>query len=153
MTSFLTRKDNSRDLLGKFHKDKSVWIRASWRVLQWSHTKMRPTTKNVGNTQGGQKQTMRKILQRKKTDPPDSIERVRHMKFYCPALQRPQIAIHHGIWRKLMFSIRKSATGLNDEMEPRWPRSTCGMRTLQDPRIHGITWDPITRRGTKQNQI
>ena len=32
--NFLTREDNSRDLLGKFHKDKSVWIRAGLRVLQ-----------------------------------------------------------------------------------------------------------------------
>jgi len=31
---FLTREDNSRDLLGKFHKDRSVWIRARQRVLQ-----------------------------------------------------------------------------------------------------------------------
>jgi len=32
--NFLTREDNSRDLLGKFHKDRSVWIRARLRVLQ-----------------------------------------------------------------------------------------------------------------------
>jgi len=32
--NFLTREDNSRDLLGKFHKDRSVWIRARRRVLQ-----------------------------------------------------------------------------------------------------------------------
>ena len=31
---FLTRGDSSRDLLGKFHKDRSVWIRARRRVLQ-----------------------------------------------------------------------------------------------------------------------
>ena len=32
--NFLTREDDSRDLLGKFHKDRSVWIRARQRVLQ-----------------------------------------------------------------------------------------------------------------------
>ena len=32
--NFLTREDSSRDLLGKFHKDSSVWIRARRRVLQ-----------------------------------------------------------------------------------------------------------------------
>ena len=32
--NFLTREDSSRDLLGKFHKDRSVWIRARRRVLQ-----------------------------------------------------------------------------------------------------------------------
>jgi len=33
--NFLIRKDNSRDLLGKFHKDRSVWIRAKRRILQY----------------------------------------------------------------------------------------------------------------------
>jgi len=28
--------------------------------------------------------------------------------------------MHHGIWRELMFSIRKSSTELNDTSEPRW---------------------------------
>jgi len=32
--NFLAREDNSNDLLGKFHKDRSVWIRARRRVLQ-----------------------------------------------------------------------------------------------------------------------
>jgi len=36
--NFLTREDNSRDLLGKFHKDRSVWIRARRRVVNASHT-------------------------------------------------------------------------------------------------------------------
>ena len=32
--NFLTREDSSKDLLGKFHKDSSVGIRARRRVLQ-----------------------------------------------------------------------------------------------------------------------
>jgi len=32
--NFLTREDNFRDLLGIFHKDRSIWIRARRRVLQ-----------------------------------------------------------------------------------------------------------------------
>jgi len=32
--SILSREDSSRDLLGKFHKDRSVWIRARRRILQ-----------------------------------------------------------------------------------------------------------------------
>jgi len=32
--NFRTRADSSRDLLGKFHKDSSVWMRARRRVLQ-----------------------------------------------------------------------------------------------------------------------
>jgi len=45
---------------------------------------------------------------------------VGHIQCYCSALQLPRIAIHHGIWRELMFSIRKSSTELNNASEPRW---------------------------------
>ena len=53
-------------------------------------------------------------------EPPDTVESVEHIKCYCPALQLPRIAIHHGIWRELMFSIRKSSTELNNASETRW---------------------------------
>jgi len=43
---------------------------------------------------------------------------VGHIQCYCPALQLPRIAIHHGIWRELMFSIRKSFIELNEALEP-----------------------------------
>jgi len=56
----------------------------------------------------------------KKIDPPDLVENAGHIQWYCPALQLPRIAIHHGIWRELMFSTRESSTELNDTMEPRW---------------------------------
>jgi len=56
----------------------------------------------------------------KQIDPTNSVESVGHIQCYCPALQRPRIGIHHGIWRDLMFSIRKSSTELNDKMEPSW---------------------------------
>jgi len=53
-------------------------------------------------------------------EPPDMVESVGHIQCYCPVLQLPRIAIHHGIWRELMFSIRKSSTELNEASEPRW---------------------------------
>jgi len=53
-------------------------------------------------------------------DPPDTVESVGHIQCYCPVLQLQRIAIHHGIWRELMFSIRKSSTELNNASEPRW---------------------------------
>jgi len=92
-------------------------------------------------------------------DPPESVESVGHVQCYCPVLQRPRIAIHHGIWRDLIFSIRKYFTELNDAMEHRWlfpsalkPGSTRGVGFLQDPRIYGTTRDPTARRVTKQKQ-
>jgi len=53
-------------------------------------------------------------------DPPDTVESVAHIQCYCLVLQLQRIAIHHGIWRELMFSIRKSSTELNHTMENRW---------------------------------
>ena len=50
----------------------------------------------------------------------DSVESVGHIQCYCPVLQLPRIAIHHGICRELMFSVRKYSTKLNDTTEPRW---------------------------------
>jgi len=98
--NFLTREDSSRDLLGKFHKDRSVWIRARRRVLQclsyqfpcalqlkqWSilnELKCRLCEKYY---------TARNI-----PEPPDTVESVGHIQCYCLALQLPRIAIHHGI--------------------------------------------------------
>jgi len=49
---------------------------------------------------------------------PDSIASARHIQCYCPALQLPHIAIHHGRWMQLIFSIQKSSIGLNDAKEP-----------------------------------
>jgi len=58
--------------------------------------------------------------EKKIRDFPDSVESVGDIQCYCPVLQLPRIAIHHGIWRELMFSIRKSSTKLNDTSEPLW---------------------------------
>ena len=90
--NFLIREDNSRDLLGKLHNDRSVWIRARRRVLQclsyqfpcalqlqtWSilkDVKCRLCEKNY--------------KEKKMRDPPDSFESVGHIQYYCPVLQLP----------------------------------------------------------------
>jgi len=98
--NFLIREDSSRDLLGQFHKDRSVWIRARRRVLkclsyqfpcalklkQWgilNEVKCRLCEKNY--------------KERNIPEPPDTVESVGHIQCYCPAVQLPRIAIHHGI--------------------------------------------------------
>ena len=78
-------------------------------------------TQTMGRTQRSQMLLCEKYYTEKNIrDPPDTVESVGHIQCYCPVLQLPRIAIHHGIWRKLMFSIRKSSTELNDASEPRW---------------------------------
>jgi len=120
--NFLTGEVDSRDLLGQFHKDRSVWIRASRRVLQCISYKFPCTLqlKKWGTLKGVKCILCKKYYKEKKMDPPDSVESVGHIQCYCSALKLPQIAIHHGIWREPLFSIRKSSTEQNDTMEPQW---------------------------------
>ena len=112
--NFLIREDNSRDLLGKFHKDRSVSIRARRRVLQcFSH--QFPCALQLQKW-GILKKVKCRLCEKyyykenKIGDPPDSVESVGHIQCYCPVLPLPRIAMHHGKWRELMFSIRKSST-------------------------------------------
>jgi len=121
--NFLTREDSSRDLLGKFHKDSSVWIRDRRRVLQClSYQFPRALQlKQWGVLNEAKCRLCEKYYKEKNIrDLPDSVESVGHIQCYCQALQLPRIAIHHGIWRKLMFSICKSSTELNEALERRW---------------------------------
>ena len=118
--NFLTREDNSKDLLGKFHKDRRVWIRARRRVLQCLSYQFPCALqlKRWGILNEVKCRLCEKYYKENNRDPPDSVESVGHIQCYCPVLQLPRIAIHHGIWRELMFSIRKSSTELNDALEP-----------------------------------
>jgi len=121
--NFLTWEDNSRDLLGKFHKARSVWIRARRRVLQCLSYQVPCALqlKQWGILNDIKCRLCEKYYkERNIPEPPDTVESVGHIQCYCPALQLQRIAIHHGICRELMFSIRKSSTELNDASEPRW---------------------------------
>jgi len=118
--NFLTREDNSRDLLGKFHKDRSVWIRVRRRVLQCLSYQFPCALqlKQWGILNEVKCRLCEKYCKEKNiSEPPDSVESLGHIQCHCPVLQLPRIAIHHGIWRELMLSIRESST---DASEPRW---------------------------------
>ena len=121
--NFLTREDNSRDFLGKFNKDRSVWTRARRRVLQCLSYQFPCALqlKQWGILNDVKCRLCEKYYkERNIPEPPGTVESVGHIQCYCPGLQLPRIAIHHGIWRELMFSIWKSSTELNDASEPRW---------------------------------
>ena len=122
MANFLTREENSRDLLGKFQTDKSVWIRARRMVLQCISYQFPCALqlKMWGILNDVKCSKCEKYYKKKRIDFPNSAENMGHIQCYCPVLQRPRIATHHGIWREQMFSIRKSSIELNDKMEPRW---------------------------------
>jgi len=121
--NFLTREDNSRDLLGNFHKERNVWIRARRRVLQCLSYQFPCALQlaqwgilNKVKCRLCGKYYREKIIR----EPPESVESVVHIQCHCPVLQLPRIAIYHGIRRELMFSIRKFSTEQNDASEPRW---------------------------------
>jgi len=98
--NFLTREDISRDLLGKFHKDRSVWIRARRRVLQCLSYQFPCALqlKQWGVLNEVKCRLCEKYYKEKNIrDPPDTVESVGHIQCYCPVLQLPRIAIHHGI--------------------------------------------------------
>ena len=103
-----------------FHQDKSVWIRARRRVLhdifnQFScalHLKMWGIFKKVKCRLCENL----KYYKHRNMEAPDSVESVKHIQCYYPALQLPHIAIHHGIWKALILCSSK----LNNENESRW---------------------------------
>ena len=110
-------------LRGKTHKDSSVWIRARRRVLQCLSYQFPCALqlKQWGILNEAKCRLCEKYCKDKNIhDPPDLVESVGHIQCYCPALQLPPIATHHGIWRELMFLIRKSSTELHEALEPRW---------------------------------
>jgi len=81
IADFLIWEDNSRDLLGKFHKDKSVWIRARRRVLQCISNQFPCALlqlKKLGILKEVKCRLGDKHYKEKKMDPPDSVESVGH---------------------------------------------------------------------------
>ena len=87
--NFLTREDSSRDLLGKFHKDSSVWIRAGRRVLQCPFYQFPCALqlKQWGVLNEVKCRLCEKYYKEKNIrDPPDTVESVGHIQCYCPVL-------------------------------------------------------------------
>jgi len=123
--NFLMREDNSRDLFGIFHwhKDRRVWIRARRRILRCLSYQFPCALQlkkwDILNDHVKCRLSEKYYKEKKIREPPDSVESLRHIQFNCPVLQLPRIAIHHDIWRELMFSIQKSSTELNDASESR----------------------------------
>jgi len=86
--NFLTREDNSRDLLGKFHKDTSVWIRARRRILQCISYQFPCALqlKMWGILNEVKCRLCEKYYKQKQIDPSNSVESVGHIQ---PSLTTP----------------------------------------------------------------
>jgi len=91
--NFLTRVDSSRDLLGKFHKDRSVWIRARRRVLQCLSYQF-PCALQLKQwvilNEVKCRLCKKYYKARNSSEPPDTVESVGHIQCYCHLVARVQ---------------------------------------------------------------
>jgi len=48
------------------------------------------------------------------------LESLGHIQARCPALRKPRIAVHHGIWRELLTAISRNSVETHDDGERKW---------------------------------
>ena len=107
ISEFLNREDNSRDLLGKHWQDKTVPHRSKRRLLQSIGYKF-PCAKllKLWGLRESDECRLCKRLHLEVTPWPESLG---HIQARCPALRKPRIAVHHGIWHELLTAISRNS--------------------------------------------
>jgi len=115
---FLNREDNSRDLLGEHWQDKTVLDRSKKRLLQ-SIDYQFPCTMllKLQGLQENDECRLCKCLHPDVTPWPESLG---HIQARCPALRKPRIAVHHGIWRELLTANCRNSLETYDDGERKW---------------------------------
>ena len=116
--NFLDREDNSRDLLGKHWQDKTVPHRSKRRLLQSIGYKF-PCAKllKLWGLRESDECRLCKRLHLEVTPWPESLG---HIQARCPALRKPRIAVHHGIWHELLTAIRRNSLETHDDGKRQW---------------------------------
>jgi len=104
---FLKRDDNCKSVLGDHWKEKWVSFRAKHRLLQ-SISFQFPCAANFKKW-GWQESQECRLCKALFPKQPAFTECVGHIQGYCKALQKPRIAVHHGIWRDLIRHIGKQS--------------------------------------------
>jgi len=121
-TKFLKREGNSRSVLGDHWKDKRVSIRAKRRLLQ-SISFQFPCAANFKKW-GCQDSNECRLCKSLYPKQPAFSEYLGHIQGYCKALQKPRIAMHHGIWRDLILHIGKQSLEEHEDGSWIWMFST-----------------------------
>jgi len=103
IAKFLKREGNCRSDLGDHWKDKRVRIRAKCRLLQSINF-----TANFKKW-GWQEEDECRLCNSLYLEQPAFLECLGHTQGYGKALQKPRIAVHHGIWRDLITHIGKKS--------------------------------------------
>ena len=111
-SEFLNREDNCKDLLGKHSQDKTVPDRSKRRILQSiSHQFPCARLLKLWGLRDSNEFRLCKRLHPEVTPWPESLS---HVQARCPALQKPRITVHHGIWRELLTSISRNSMESHD---------------------------------------
>ena len=117
-SEFLNRDDNSRDLLGNYWKDKAIPDRSKRRLMQ-SISHQFPCAKLL-KLWGIRDDDGCRLCKRLHPEEAPWQESLGHIQARCPALQKPRIAVHHGIWRELLVSISRNSTEAHESGERKW---------------------------------
>jgi len=115
---FLKREGNYRSVLGDHWKDKRVTFRAKCRLLQ-SISFQFPCAANFKKW-GWQESEECRLCKALHPNQPAFSECLGHIQGYCKALQKPRIAVHHGIWRDLIRHIGKQSLEEHDDGSLIW---------------------------------
>jgi len=106
-SEFFNQEDNSRHLLWKHWQDKTVSDRSKRRLLQ-SISHQCPCAQLL-ELWGLRDNNECRLCKRLHPEVTPWLESLGHIQARCPALQRPRIAVHHGIWRELLTAISRNS--------------------------------------------
>jgi len=106
-SEFLNREDNSWDLLGKYWLDKTVADRSKRQLLKSNGCQF-PRTMLLKRW-GIRENVDCRLCKRLHPDTTPWLESLGHTQARCPALLKPRIAAHHGIWCELLTAISRNS--------------------------------------------
>jgi len=115
---FLKREGNCRSVLGDHWKDKRVTFRAKRRLLQIISFQF-PCAANFKKW-GWQESEERRLCKALYPKQSAFAECLGHIHGYCKALQKPRIAVHHGILRDLIRHIGKQSLEEHEDRSRIW---------------------------------
>jgi hypothetical protein len=115
---FLKREGNCRAGLGDRWKDKRVSFKAKRRLLQ-SISFQFPCAANFKKW-GWQEEDECRLCKALYPEKPAFSECLGHIQGHCKTLQKPRIAVHHGIWRDLIMHIGKQSLEGNEDGSRKW---------------------------------
>jgi len=119
---FLKREGKSRLVLRQHWKDKRVSIRAKRCLLQRISFQF-PCAMNLKKWEW-QESDEGRLCKSLYPEQPAFSECLEHIQGYCKALQKPRIAVHHGIWRDMIRHIGKQSLEEHEDGSRIWTFST-----------------------------